>query len=108
MEIFLWIFVGSFVAGIIDIDAIILVKIKSKNYTTLQRFQNIKEIANDFNSFITTMRETGILKTILVTHVIFSVIIFLLFYLVLESLIMPVILGIMTHLFSDIKYIKKK
>ncbi len=107
IEIFIWIVVGSVVAALIDIDAIILVKIKSKREPALQRFQSFKAIANDFNAFINTMGETGTLKTILVTHVIFSLIIVLLFYLILESYVVPVIFGVLTHLLTDIKYIKK-
>jgi hypothetical protein len=53
------------------------------------------------------MGETGTLKTILITHMIFSLIIVLLFYLFLESYIIPVTFGILTHLLTDIKYIKK-
>ncbi len=107
IEIFIWIVIGSIIAAVIDIDAIILANIKSKREPALQNFQSYKAIANDFNKFINTMGETGTLKTILVTHVIFSLIIFLLFYLILESYMVPVIFGILTHLLTDIKYIKK-
>jgi hypothetical protein len=101
----MWTVVGSIIAAIIDLDAIILVNIKSKKEPALQRFQSIKTIAADFNAFINTMAETGILKTILSTHVIFSAIIALLFYVFLPSFLIPVALGIITHLLSDIKYI---
>ena len=101
----MWTIVGSIIAAIIDLDAIILVNIKSKKEPALQRFQSIKTIAADFNEFINTIAETGILKIILSTHVIFSVIIALLFYVFLPSFLIPVALGIITHLLSDIKYI---
>ena len=107
IESLLWIVVGSIIAAVIDIDAIILANIKSKREPALQRFQSYKAIANDFNAFINTMGETGTLKTVLITHVIFSLIIFLLFYLFLKPYIVPVIFGILTHLLTDIKYIKK-
>jgi len=107
IEIFIWIVIGSIIAAIIDIDAIIIANIKSKREPTLQRFRSFKAIANDFNAFISTMGETGTLKTILVTHVIFSLIIVLLFYLFQEHYIFPVTFGVLTHLLTDIKYIQK-
>jgi len=103
----LWALVGGLVSATIDLDVIALVRLKSKDEDRLKPFKDPRDIFRKFDLFMDTIYETGVLAIAMKTHLIFSAIITILFYLSWSSYFIPVMLGVGSHLISDIPNIRR-
>lgn len=106
-KIGLWIFMGGFISAAIDLDVIALVMLKSKKEKRLKPFKDPREIFRNFNGFMDILAITGVLRTALATHIIFSSVIILVFYLGANQFFIPVTIGVISHLLSDIPNLKR-
>ena len=107
VEIGEWILVGGLLSAAIDLDIIALVYLKSKKEKRLRPFRNIWEIFRKFKLFKDTITETGVLRTGMKTHLLFSILVVLLFYFYLNNYFLPAALGVISHIISDIPNLRR-
>lgn len=106
-EILYWLITGGLISIIIDFDVIFMSYIKSNKKEKLKQFRNPLNIFNNFKHFMNIIDEEGILKNAMITHFIFSIFFILLFYFFINNFFVPVSIGIITHIISDIPNIKR-
>lgn len=99
--------VGGFLSAAIDLDVFTTTFLKSRSVEKLKAFRNPVEIYRKFESFMDTISETGVLKIGLKTHIISSTILAFIFYFYANNYFVPALLGILSHLISDIKNIRR-
>ena len=102
-----WILYGGLLSAAVDIDVVALTFLKSKGDDRLKRFRNPLEINRNFKLFMDTLFETGLLRIAIKTHFILSAFIILIFYLSSSQYFIPVLLGVASHLASDIPNIQR-
>jgi len=105
IEILLWVLISGFVSILIDMDIIILINIKKDD--RLNQFKNPKMIFKEFKLFMDTIDETGVLKTAMITHIIISLSFIVIFYLFINILFIPCLLGVISHIASDVPNINR-
>jgi hypothetical protein len=105
--VFLWVLVGGLVSMVMDLDVIILVFFRSGAEKRLQPYRNPVLIFREFDRFMTVLKETGLRDTVLKTHFITSAVIPPIFYFLWPAVIIPVALGVISHLFSDLAHINR-
>jgi hypothetical protein len=106
-EICEWVFIGGLLSSAIDLDVYILTILKSKKEKRLKPFRNPFEIYRKFKLFMDTITETGLLKIVLKIHLFSSTLIIFICYLFLNSYLIPVTLGVVSHLISDIPNLRR-
>ena len=79
----------------------IFMYVKSLRDDELRKFRNPLKIIRDYGEFMKILLKKGILKTGLKTHPLLSLIIILVSFLMVKSLLIPVLLGVISHLFAD-------
>ena len=100
IEILLWVLISGFVSILIDLDIIILINVKRDN--RLNQFKNPKMIFKEFKLFMDTIDETGVLKIAMITHIIISLSFIAFFFLFINILFIPCLLGVISHIASDV------
>ena len=100
--VFLWVLVGGLVSLVMDLDVIILVFLRSGAEKRLQPYRNPLLIFRDFDRFMTVLQETGVRDTVLKTHFMTSAVIPPVFYFLWPAVIIPVALGVISHLLTDL------
>ena len=106
-EIGEWVLIGGLLSSAIDLDVYILTILKSRKEKRLKPFRNPFEIYRKFKLFMDTITETGVLKIGLKIHLFSSTLIVLICYLFLNSYLIPVTLGVVSHLISDIPNLRR-
>lgn len=102
LDISRWVLFGGILSAAIDLDIVALVFLKSQKHEKLKRFRNLLNIFRDFNGFKNTMAETGVLKTGMISHLLLSAGLIVLFYLFSGDYFIPAVLGIATHMITDL------
>lgn len=102
-----WIVVAGIVAALIDMDVIILVRMKAKDDPELEPWANPVAVTKDFPEFLMTLHRKGLLGTIKWTHLTQAVVASLVGYFVLPSLFIPIFLGAWTHMATDVPYLRR-
>ncbi len=106
-EIGEWVIIGGLLSAAIDLDVYALTILKSRKEKQLKPFRNPVEVYRKFKLYMDTITETGVLKTGLKTHLLSSTLIILIGYLFLNSYLLPIILGVVAHLISDIPNLQR-
>ena len=107
MEIGRWVLIGGLLSAAIDLDVCALTLLKSKKENRLKPFRNPIEIFRKFNQFMDAITETGVLKTGLKIHLISSILLILISYFFMDNYFIPVTLGVVSHLISDIPNLQR-
>lgn len=107
IEIGKWILTGALLSAAIDLDVYVLAVLKSKKMEQLKPFKNPIEMYRKFETFMDVMTKTGVLRTVVKTHIISSVLVIVAFYLFFNAYLIPVVLGVLSHLISDIPSLRK-
>ncbi len=102
-----WILIGGLLSAAIDLDMCTITILKSKKEKRLKPFRKPIEIYRKFNLFMDTITETGILKTGLKIHLISSILLILISYFFINNYFIPVTLGVVSHLISDIPNLQR-
>ena len=97
-----WIIAACLTAIVIDLDVVALVFIESSRHQKLIRYRNPINVFKDYNRFMNIITQTGVLKKAMKTHLILSAILLLSTNLIAPTYQTPVVLGIISHLASDI------
>ena len=107
IEIGQWILIGGLLSAAIDLDVCTLAILKSKKENRLKPFRNPIKIYQKFNLFMDTITDTGVLKTGLKIHLLSSILPILIFYFFINNYFIPVTLGVVSHLISDIPNLQR-
>jgi len=102
MDIVKWSVVGGIVSVLVDLDASIVMNVKPQ----LKKFRNYVYCTKNYNLFMSTLAKTNMLKVLLMTHILLSILIVLLSYLLFPVYLVPAIIGVSTHLLSDLPGLK--
>jgi hypothetical protein len=103
----LWVFVSGLVSIIIDWDAVALTLWGSKTKKKLQPYRNPVKIFSRYRQYMDALAETGVLKTLIVTHILSSVVIIFVFKYYANDYLTPAVIGVLTHLITDIPHIDR-
>lgn len=106
-EIAEWVLVGGLASSVIDLDILALTLLKAKNEPRLRQFRNPLMIYRKFKLFMDMITETGVLKTGLKTHLIVSALLMLLVYYFSSAYFVPVALGVLSHMLSDLQNVRR-
>jgi hypothetical protein len=106
-EIVYWIIIGGIISIIIDFDVIFMTYIKSDKEEKLKQFKKPQKLFKNFKQFMDVITELGILKKVMITHIISSILIILLFYFFINHYVVPVSIAVIIHIISDIPNIKR-
>jgi hypothetical protein len=107
IEIVYWLIAGGLISMIIDFDVIFMTYIKSKKEKKLLQFRNPLKIFSNFQQFMDIIDDVGILKKAMITHLLSSIFFILMFYFFINNYFVPVSIGVISHILSDIPNIKK-
>ncbi len=101
-EILEWVIAGGLISALLDLDLVALVNIKSKSVEALRPFRRPRTIFRQFGKFMGVVTETGVLGTAMKTHWLIAIIIATAFYFGYISLYIPVLIGLLSHLATDL------
>lgn len=107
IEIVEWVLVGGFLSSAIDLDVYTIALLKSKKEDRLKPFRNPLELYRKTKLFMDAITETGVLKIGLAIHLLSSMLIILAFYFFWNAYLIPVTLGVISHLMSDIPNLRR-
>lgn len=102
-----WILVGGLISAAIDLDIVSLVYIKARHDDQIKPFKNPVNLFRRFKEFMDLVTRNGLLKTGMVTHLFLSLIVISAFYFLLNSYFIPVVIGVVAHILSDIPNVYK-
>lgn len=105
-EIGKWVLIGGLLSSAIDLDVYALTILQSRKEKRLKPFRNPVEIYRKYKLYMDTITETGVLKAGLKTHL-FSSLFIILIGCFLTSYLIPIILGVVAHLISDIPNLQR-
>jgi len=103
----IWILVAGIMAAVIDLDVIILVRMKAKDDPELEPWANPIAVTKDFPEFLMMLHRKGLLRIIKWTHLTIAVVASLVGYFLLPSLFIPILIGAWSHLATDVPYLRR-
>jgi len=106
MDLVLWVVVGGIISAAIDLDVMVLLN-TAKLPKKLEKYAKPAGVFKDYKGFMRALCETGVVKKVIVTHFSFSAVLILLFYFFANFYFVPVLLGVLSHLATDIRDVKK-
>ena len=99
----LWILIGGLVSAFIDIDSLLLL-IFTRDMR-LKRFGSLKSMFLNYDELIHVLGKTGKLRFLAITHSMISIAIIIITLFFFSSYLVPVLVGIISHLLSDLRYV---
>ena len=106
LDIGKWIVVGGAASVAIDIDVAVTIQLKSNKFKILKKYKKPKNVFKDLRGLINALFKTGLIKTTIVSHLIISTLFILLSYLYWNNFFIPISIGVISHLLSDIPNIR--
>ena len=102
-----WILVSGLVSAAVDTDVVVLVYLNAGKHESLRQFVNPINIFRWFGLFMQAISDTGILKTAMKTHIAVSAAVIAVSFIFFKGLLLPVSIGVVSHILSDIPNISK-
>jgi hypothetical protein len=102
-----WALASGLVSAAIDIDVYALVLAGSGKEERLRQFRNPLQMQRKFKLFMETIADTGVLKAAMKTHFVISAAVILLAWYFFNPYFLPVALGVISHLISDLPHLFK-
>jgi len=102
-----WVAVAGVVSALIDADVLALVQIRAGGHALLKPFRNPIEIFRRFDAFMDALADTGTLRIAMATHFMLAALAVALSYLYLGSYFLPAVIGVVSHLASDVPNMKR-
>ncbi len=100
-----WVLLAGTVAALIDLDVIILTRRAAKTDPELVPWSDPMVATKDLEVFLVVLYRKGLFRTIMWTHLAFAVVATLLAYLLAPSVLVPVAIGVWSHIATDVPYI---
>jgi len=107
IEICNWVLIGGILSAAIDLDIYALMLLKSRKENQLKPFRNPLKIYRNFEQVMNIVFQTGLWKIGLVTHFVISVLLVVLAYFLFNTYFIPVALGVISHIISDIPNLRR-
>jgi hypothetical protein len=107
VDTIIWIVVAGVVAALIDLDVIVLVRMKAKEDPELEQWASPMKVTKDFPEFLATLERKGLLRIVKWTHLGIAVVASVVGYLLSPALFIPIFLGAWSHLATDVPYIRR-
>ena len=101
-----WVAVSAVVAAVIDLDVMAHVARAAKRDPALKHWTDPRNVGKDFRGFIEALRAKGILRMAGATHMGISIAFILIAWLLSPDLLVPVLIGVVTHLATDVQYLR--
>ena len=101
-----WVVAGAVVSGAIDLDVMAHVASATRADPGLKRWTDPGNVGRDFKGFIAALRARGLLRRAGATHVAISFQAVALAILLARGLLVPVLVGVVIHLASDLQYLR--
>jgi len=105
METVVWVLAAGIIAALIDLDVIILVRMKAKDDPDLEPWASPMDVTKDLTSFLVLLHRKGLLRIVKWTHLASAVVASLVGYFLLPSLFIPIFIGAWSHLATDVPYL---
>jgi hypothetical protein len=102
-----WILASGVISAVVDTDVTVLVWVYAKKHEALAQFRNPINIFTRYGLFMETIEKTGVLKIAMATHLLMSGAILLLTGIYVKGLFVPAVIGVVSHILSDIPNIRK-
>ena len=99
--------ISGVVAALIDLDVIVLIYLKGKEYPSMRLFYNPTKIFTQFKLFMDTFAQSGLLKVAMKTHMVIFFALPVLTYIFFPAYFLPVIVASITHFLCDIPNISR-
>lgn len=100
-----WVLAAGIVAALIDLDVMILVRIKAKDDPELEPWADPREVTKDLTAFLVLLHRKGLLRVVKWTHLASAVVASLVGFFLLPSLFIPIFIGAWSHLATDVPYL---
>ncbi len=107
IEIIKWVLAGGILSSAVDLDVLVIVLLKSQREVRLRPFRSVFEMHRKYMLFMDTIFETGALRIAMKTHFIISGLMILLSYFFLHAYFVPVVLGVASHIISDLPHLQR-
>ncbi len=101
-----WVAASAAAAAVIDLDVMAHVGWAARTDASLARWTDPRNVGGDFGGFIGALRAKGLLRRAGATHLAISAAIALITWLLAPPLLVPVLVGVLTHLASDLRYLR--
>lgn len=98
---------GGTLSAAIDLDIYTIASLKSREKPELKIFRNPLNIYRKFDSFMEATLKTEVLRIGMATHFVLGAFIFFLAYHFLNPYSIPIFLGILSHILSDMPHLLK-
>ncbi len=95
-----WVLIGGLFAVLIDIDSAIL-SFFSKE------LKNYRNVFKKYDEFMNLLVRTGLIKLLVLTHLLISAVFILGSYLYFDIYLIPISAGVISHLISDMWELRK-
>ena len=106
VTLLVWVVASAIAAAVIDLDVMAHVAVAAKHDPGLRPWTDPRNVGKDFRGFIEALRAKGILRLAGMTHLVISIAIVILTWLLMPSLLVPVSIGVATHLATDLQYLR--
>jgi len=106
-KMLIWALIAGITSSLVDLDLYSILLFRSGKEKNLRPFKNPLRIYKQYEMLEKAMIEGGFIKTGLKTHLISSAMIATLSFYLLNSFFTPIVLGLVSHLLSDVIYTSK-
>lgn len=106
-KVIAWVLVGGLATVLMDLDVIVLVLLRSRTEKRLHPYRSLVRIFTEFERFMAVLTETGLRDTVMKSHFAYAALIPPLAYFLWPGMVVPVALGVVSHLLSDLADINR-
>ncbi len=101
-----WVAVAGAVGAAMDLDIMAIVRRAGARDPEVAPWADPKAVFADFRGFLGMLRAKGLLRTAAVSHVTVGVVLVVASALLVPDYAVPVAVGVVTHLGSDVQYLR--
>jgi hypothetical protein len=101
-----WSAVAGAVGAGIDLDIMAIVRRAGAKDAEVAPWADPRAVFADFKGFLRMLRAKGLLRTAAVSHVTIGVLLVASSWLLVPDYVVPVAVGVVTHLASDVQYLR--
>ena len=106
IDLVLWVVIGGIMSAAVDLDVMVLLNV-IKLPPKLKKYKKPLGVFEDYKGFMKALCETGVIRKVIVTHIAISAVFILIFYFFANVYFVPVVLGVLSHLITDVKGVRE-
>ncbi len=100
-----WIVVAGLAAAVIDLDVMLLVRWRARTDPDLRPYTDPRVVARELRPMLVVLHRKGLLVRVAAPHMASALALTVASYYLAPSLLVPVSLGVWSHLVSDVPYV---